>query len=121
MEDWTMRMADTTELSDQALATTDGLAPRRRVRRNGSLVTVVGLVEGEVLTHLEEHGATVLRTLIRALEWSAAKVLMGVGALARRGLVSIVQQDGTLIIELRPESEWPEGAGVDALCGPWRT
>ena len=66
-----------------------------------SLMTSWGLVEGEVLTYLEEHGATILRELIRKLGRSTAMVMMGVGALVREGLVEGRQQDVNVMVSLR--------------------
>jgi len=64
-------------------------------------MTSLGLVEGEVLTYLEEHGATMLRELIWKLEQSTAMVTMGVGALIREGLVEGRQQDVNVMVNLR--------------------
>jgi DNA-binding MarR family transcriptional regulator len=64
----------------------------------GSLITPLGLVEGDVLTYLEEHGATSVRRLIRALDWPAPMVLMAVGALVRERLVRAVQHDLEVIV-----------------------
>ena len=64
-----------------------------------SLMTPLGLIEGEVLTYLETHGATTLRRLIRELEWSAPMVMMAIGALVREGLVRAIQHDLEVIVE----------------------
>jgi DNA-binding MarR family transcriptional regulator len=72
-------------------------------RPDGAVVTLLGLVEGEVLTHLEEHGTTTLRGLIRALDWPAPMVTMGVGVLIRHGLVNGVQRDLEVVLEPRGE------------------
>lgn len=69
--------------------------------RGSSLITPLGLVEGDVLTYLEEHGATGLRDLTRALGWSASMVRMGVGALIREGLVEGKQQGANVMVSLR--------------------
>ena len=69
--------------------------------RGPSLMTSLGLMEGEVLTYLEEHGATMLRELIRKLGRSTAMVMMGVGALIREGLVEGSQQDVNVMVSLR--------------------
>lgn len=66
------------------------------------LVTSLGLVEGEVLLYLEEHGPTSLQELIRELEWSARLVVMGVGALIRQGLIRGIQKDVTVVVSLEP-------------------
>ncbi len=64
-----------------------------------SLMTPLGLVSGDVLTHLEAHGATSLRGLIRHIGWSAPLVTMAVGALVRSGHVRAVQHDLEIIVE----------------------
>jgi len=66
----------------------------------GSVVTLVGLVEGDVLAYLEGHGSATLRELIRALEWSAPLVTMGVGALIRQGLVRGIRHDLEVVLEV---------------------
>ncbi len=69
--------------------------------RGPSLMTPLGLVEGAVLTYLDEHGATRLRDLTRTLGWSASMVRMGVGALIREGLVEGRYQDLNVIVSPR--------------------
>ncbi|OGX28852.1 MAG: hypothetical protein A3B78_02720 [Omnitrophica WOR_2 bacterium RIFCSPHIGHO2_02_FULL_67_20] len=64
-----------------------------------SLVTSLGIIEGEVLLHLDVHGATPMRRLIRDLEWSSPLVTMALGALIREGLVRARQHELELIIE----------------------
>ena len=70
---------------------TDGVgAPR---------ITSLGLVEGEVLTYVEEHGAATLHGLTRVLDWSAALITMAVGALIRQGLVRGSQRELEVVLE----------------------
>src|SRR3989338_10334285 len=52
-----------------------------------SLMTVIGLAEGEVLLHVEANGATPLRGLIRALPQPAPIVTMAIGSLIRKGVI----------------------------------
>ena len=69
-----------------------------------SLMTPLGLVEGEVLTYLDRqdsHGVATLQQLSRALRWPAHLVMMAVGALIRAGLVQGVQQGVQVIVKLR--------------------
>ncbi len=54
-----------------------------------SIITVLGIVEGEVLLYLEEHGFARLRKIVRVLEWPMAEVMMAIGALIREGLVEV--------------------------------
>ena len=63
------------------------------------LITTLGLVEGEVLTFLGDHGATTLRALIRELEWPARMIMMAVGALIREHLVRATQRELEVILE----------------------
>lgn len=64
-----------------------------------SLVTSLGIIEGEVLLYLDVHGATPTRRLIRDLEWPSPLVTMALGALIREGLVRARQHELELIIE----------------------
>lgn len=68
-------------------------------RGSSSLMTTVGLVEGEILTYLEEHGGTTLRDLVRKLGRSASMVTMGVGALIRERLAQGRQQDTNIFVD----------------------
>ena len=81
--------------------------PVREREQSTSLMTPLGLIEGEVLTHVEGYGATALRRLIRELEWPATLVMMAVGALVREGLIRAVQHD--LEIILQPVTAFPPG------------
>lgn len=76
-------------------------------RPDGAVVTLLGLVEGEVLTYLEERGTTTLRGLIRALDWPAPFVTMGVGALIRHGLAKGVQHDLEVVLEPQVKRDGP--------------
>ncbi len=89
-----------------------------------SLMTPLGLVEGDILTRLEGHGATTLRRLIRELDWPAPMVMMAVGALTRAGLVRAVRHDLEVVVEARApmsavSAEDAVGAGRDEEGGPW--
>lgn len=64
-----------------------------------SLVTQLGVIEGELLTYVEEHGATPIRRLIRDSEWPMPMVTMALGALAREGLVRLIRHDLETIVE----------------------
>lgn len=64
-----------------------------------SLVTQLGLVEGDILTYLERHGATTLRHLIRSLTWRTPLIIMATGALIRGGLVRATQRELEVILE----------------------
>jgi hypothetical protein len=64
-----------------------------------SLITRLGVIEGEILTYLETHGATSVRRLMRELEWPAPMVMMAVGGLVREGLARAIQHELEVIIE----------------------
>ena len=85
-----------------------------------SLITSLGLIEGEALTYVEEHGATTLRRLIQALEWPARLVMMAVGALIRNGLVRAIPHELEVIIEpvLRPTTDLR--GGNERVPEAWR-
>ena len=81
-----------------------------------SLMTPLGLISGDVLTYLEERGATAVRRIVRDLEWPAQMVTMAIGALIREGLVRAVQHDLEVIIEA--VAERPVVAQDEAfVCG----
>lgn len=79
-----------------------GPQPEAVARVEGSLITPLGLVEGEVLTALEQRGAIPMRWLIRELDWPASMVIMAVGALIRQGLVRATRHDLEVAIEPAP-------------------
>lgn len=63
------------------------------------LIATLGLIGGEVLTFLEDHGATTLRELIRELGWPARMVMMAVGGLIREHLVRATQHELEVVFE----------------------
>ena len=63
------------------------------------LVTMLGVVEGDILNFLETHGTLTLRRLIRMVEWPTMMVVMGVGALIREGLVHAVRRELEVVLE----------------------
>jgi hypothetical protein len=64
-----------------------------------SLMTPLGVISGDVLAYMDGHKRTTLRRLIRELQWPAALVMMGVGALIREGLLRGVQRDLDVVLE----------------------
>ncbi len=86
-----------------------------------SLMTSIGLIEGEILTFLEERGATPLRRLIRELGWAAPMVMMAVGALVRQGLIRALKHELEVVLELRPmertaeDDKWDDR--IPGTCG----
>lgn len=73
-------------------------------KNSRSLVTQLGIIEGEVLTYLEQYGTTTLRQLIRDLEWPAPMITMAIGAAIRQGLVRAIRHDLEVVLE--PERAW---------------
>lgn len=67
------------------------------------LMTELGLLEGEILLYLEAQGATDLRTLISKIPWSSQQILMAIGSLIRRGVVSGTQHSSGLLLGLAME------------------
>ncbi len=78
-----------------------------------SLMTSLGLVEGDLLTYLERHGATTLRRLIRESDWPAPMIMMGLGALIRQGLARALQHDLEVIVEPQPDRVPPSEQPVE--------
>lgn len=74
-----------------------------------SLLTPLGLVEGEVLLYLEGRETATLRQLNQELRWPAYMVMMAVGALIRSGLVRGIQRDLEVIVKLRRPLAVPLG------------
>lgn len=73
-------------------------------KKGDPLVTQLGIIEGEVLTYLEQGGRTTLRQLIRDLEWPAPMITMAIGAAIRQGLVRATRHDLEVVLE--PERAW---------------
>lgn len=74
-----------------------------------SLATRLSVIEGEVLTYLEQYGATPLRRLTRELEWPSTMILMAIGGLTREGLARALQHELEVIVEpvRKPVREGP--------------
>lgn len=65
-----------------------------------SLMTPVGVIEGEILQELETLGATTIRQLVRKLDWPASLVIMAIGALIRAGLVCGRHHELEIVVRL---------------------
>ncbi len=70
-----------------------------------AVMTEIGLIGGDVLIYVDEHGTTPLRRIIRDLDWPAPLVFMAVGALVRAGLVRAIRHDLEMIVEARAGQE----------------
>ena len=66
-----------------------------------SVMTTLGLVEGEVLSYLDRQEVSTLRRLNRELHQPAYLVMMAVGALIRAGLVRGIQHELDVVVKLR--------------------
>ena len=86
---------------------------------SASLRTLVGIVGGEVLTYVEEQGATPMRRLIRELEWPSQVVIMAVGALVREGLVQAMSHELEVIIEPAGTSRTCSASAPEGLPEMW--
>ena len=67
---------------------------------NTPLVTLLGVLEGEILTHLENFGGMTLGQLAKELRRPARAVIMSAGALIRQGLVRGAQRNCEVHLEL---------------------
>ena len=65
---------------------------------SASIMTELGMVEGEILTYLEERGASTVREVVRELPRPTREVWMAVGALIRAGLVRGVQHELEIVL-----------------------
>ena len=63
------------------------------------LITTLAMVEGEVLSYVEQYGASTLRELTRTLEWPPRLITMAVGGLVRERLVKATQFAFDIIVE----------------------
>lgn len=66
-----------------------------------SLMTPLGVVEGEVLEYLDRHRTATLRRLNRDLSAPSQMVMMAVGALIRAGLVRGTQHELEVVVQPR--------------------
>lgn len=66
-----------------------------------SLMTPLGIVEGEILEYLDHHGTATLERLTWELPWLPDMVTMAVGALIRAGLVRGIQLNLAIVVKPR--------------------
>lgn len=69
-----------------------------------SLMTPVGVVEGDILTYLEQHDAVTLDQLIQQLAWPSLVIVMAVGALIREGLIRASQFGKDFLVRPSPSN-----------------
>jgi len=63
-----------------------------------SWMTSLGIIEGEVLYHLEKRGFATQQQIIEALSWPSVMVTMSIGSLIREGLVKAKSLGGELVL-----------------------
>lgn len=68
-----------------------------------SLITTLGLVEGDILSYMERYGACTLRELTRSLDWPSRLVMMAVGALVRDHILRAMEHDLEIVLMRLPE------------------
>lgn len=71
------------------------------VTEHESLMTPLGVVEGEVLAYLEREEVSTLRRLNREIRQPAYMVMMAVGALIRAGLIRGIQHELDVVVKRR--------------------
>ncbi len=70
------------------------------VKQEGaSLITSLGLVEGDVLDFVETKGPVALKDIVQELTWPEAMVMMSAGALIRDGLVQAKRHNKHIYLE----------------------
>ena len=82
-----------------------------------SIMTTLGIIGGEILTDLEQHGPSTVRRLIRELSWSAPLVTMAIGSLIRGGLVRATQQELEIVVE--PQREFTPVQAEEVVPEVW--
>lgn len=88
--------------------------PLLQEERGASIMTPLGIIEGEVRLWLETHGPATIRHLTRELPWPAAMVTMALGALIRQGLVRATKHDLDVVIAEPTARNLSEG---ERACG----
>jgi len=83
----------------QALETIAVYPGREKAKSKVSLMTPLGLVEGDILKHLEDGPLVAIQDLVRELEWPAHMILMAAGSLIRQGYVRGIQHEAALVLE----------------------
>lgn len=79
------------------------------MKNPAKLTTTLGLIEGEILTYLENFGNTTVTELTRNLEWAHPLLLMALGVLVRNRLVTIDKHELELMVKpLRQEAKYEE-------------
>ena len=65
-----------------------------------SLMTELGVIEGEILSWLESEGEVSTRCLVRQMPWPSRHVMMAIGALIRQGLARGFERELDITVQL---------------------
>lgn len=65
------------------------------------MITVIGIVAGEIWNVLEEKGKVCFSALVELIEREQYLIYMSIGWLAREGHIQIEKEDNSLYISLR--------------------
>lgn len=90
--------------------------PRQTGSAGASLMTMLGIVSGEILTRLEQQGQVTVRQLARDLPWPTSLVMMAVGSLIREGLIQANQLELEIVVE--PRREWIPPQKAESVSAP---
>lgn len=74
------------------------------MKNSAPMITTLGLIEGEILTYLDQNGKTTLTEITRRLEWPPQYLWMALGSLVRSGLVRIGKHEQEILIEPNDKS-----------------
>jgi DNA-binding MarR family transcriptional regulator len=81
--------------------------------KNTNLIITIGIIEGEILTYLENSGKATMAELTRDLEWPSSFLWMALGALVKGGLVLTEKHELDMVIypAKKQETETPHAWG----------
>lgn len=65
-----------------------------------SLMTTLGLIEGEVVTYLEGRGSSTLRQVVQEVEGPARLIMMATGSLIRKGIIAGYQRELEVLLRM---------------------
>ena len=85
-------------MSALVFADTDWGAMNRSLE-GSSIMTMLGITEGHVLTQLEEQGSSTIQEVLAGLNLPATLVLMAIGALVRQKLVLATKMNADILLE----------------------
>lgn len=68
-------------------------------RNDASLMTPIGIAEGDMLFYLEQKGTAYLGDMATHLEWPKPVMMLAAGALIRNGLIKARRYDNHIVLE----------------------